>query len=236
MKIFATVLTLLLATSFSARAGEVTIQNILENLQALHSAAATQECSNVIEESHSKNSAQLFYSAAICAKEKRASDASFLLLAGQIRSTADMGLYAPTSGKDQEAMGALYGLIFYHFGGAGDQSTYRDRKQYNALQARLAAWEPTRASSYNPGWHFKSSPRDTKYQQAISSAKQHRFAQLDNYSKLMLDEQYYAAQQELGKLQSKNPRGFVSDTADGKRSMELLSTMQQRAREITGDR
>lgn len=235
MKLPFAVIVLLFAACLTVRAGEVTIANLGEALHLLDSATTAEMCSTLVDESPARNSVQLFYSAAVCAKEERSADASFLLLAGQIRSSADMQLYQPASNADRETMATLYGLIFYQFGGAGDQSIYRDAAQYTALVARLSAWDPSRPESYNPGWNFKSPPREIEYKQAIAAAKEFRLTQLASYSRLVRDDLYYAANEEFSELQSRNPRGFISDTEDYDRSAELMKIMRHRERELTGE-
>lgn len=235
MRTLSTTMLLLLSAGFAVHANETTIENIGAELRLLEQSGTTKGCSARRETSQIQNSAQLFYSAAVCGYEKRNADSAFFLLAGQIRSTADMELYEPASVDDQGTVGALYGLILYHFGGPGDETIYRDPEQYAALILQLTAWVPTRSDSYNPGWRFKASPEKSLYEEVVALAKQKRLTQLAGYSELVRDEQYTKALKELQEIQKRSPRGVVSDTADVKRTEELLKEMQLREKELKGE-
>lgn len=184
-------------------------------------------CSTAVERSERLNGPQLFQATMACFKDGNSSDGTFLLIAGQIRSTTDMSLLTAVGDIDEIAQGELYGAIFYRLGGAGDESLLRDSQRSALLFARLESWKPLFYEGYKPGWNYKSSSKTALYDQVALQQMRARLDQLKSYAVLISNDEYYAARQEMSEIQKRNPGGVVAGSADYERMSEL-STVTSR--------
>jgi hypothetical protein len=178
------------------------------------------------------NGVALIEAAGSCFREDKQLEGTFLLLAGQIRSSADLALLRPVDDADERATGELYGLLYFKAGGAGPDQLYRDSSMTRTLFGQLDEWSPSFFDGYNPGWKYKKSSRTDLYEETLRNSKAGRLAQLRHYVSLINDDVYYAASRELAEIQKRNPTGIVTNTPDGERMKQLYEVMQQASRSI----
>jgi hypothetical protein len=193
------------------------------------------DCTAQIAKANALNSADLFRASSICQAVRKAPEGNFLLSAGQARAMADMALLAPAAKADLEAAAALYGFIFYHAGGPGDEEVLRDavaRYRFNRL---FDGWAPTYSAAYSPGWNVGKRPDESTYRQVLSESKADRKRQLVDISRLYSDDQYYALHRQFADLQKRNSGSFVEGTPDNELASNLQQRMSQRAQTLGVD-
>lgn len=186
------------------------------------------DCGRHVSQAPNLNGPDLLYGAAVCFAASQRVEGSFLLAAGQVRSTVDMALTVPASRADSEAQAALYGVIFFQAGGPGDEEVLRDAAMRERFLALLDGWSPRFAADYNPGWNLRRRPDAADYDAAISEAKADRRRQLVDVARLYSDAQYYTLHRRHRELQARNPSGFVEGTADETLSTDFLRQMNAR--------
>jgi hypothetical protein len=205
---------------------EVTIETLVPSLERLRDSGTSAEaCEHEYSRAGKLNSPNLLYAAGVCFGAKNDLRGATLLLAGQVRSMVDLGLFEPENESDKMAMANLWGILFYRLGGGGPNNIYQDPVVRDQLFSQLREWLPDASAEYSPGWNFKKRPDSVEYQKSISDAREHRIAQLQAYAKLVSNPDYLEAQTELNAIQSRNPKGIGSDTPDGKRAAELMQKM-----------
>ncbi|QMU61669.1 MAG: hypothetical protein GKR92_08155 [Gammaproteobacteria bacterium] len=210
---------------------EITISNLLDSAISLNESNKYDKDYEFVKESYElANSPQLFYASVVEGSKGNELEAIKYLIAGQIRSTADMKLFTANSESDGKLVGELWELIFYQFGGAGGTVRYRDKEIYEEIFRNINNYSPIINDSYNPGWQFRSSIDTIEYSKEISKSKEHRLLQLHGLVKLMKNDEYYAASMELQEIQERIKRGTKIES-DGERSVELVNKM----REISGE-
>jgi hypothetical protein len=190
------------------------------------------QCSNSLDRAAQLNATQLFDASATCGAEKRAFEATLLMIEGQIRAMTDMELLAPKTDQDQILGAKLYWKIFYVSGGAGDPALYRDPTKMAELLQRIDLWRPIFPADYDPGWQYKRRPTEVAYDDSVKYQKSYRIAQLRWYAALVRNDKYYAAQTELAEIQGRNPKGVVTGSSDGARAHELLGLMSSISAEV----
>jgi hypothetical protein len=210
---------------------EVTIANLLDSVRAIPSGELDEEVIDLVRSSYeAANAPQLFYAAAVESQNGQGVATVRYLLAGQIRSTADLALFEPRSKADESSMAALYGMIFYAFGGAGSEEYYRDETVYRTILSDLSQYRPVLSGGYNPGWESDSNVTPEEYAAAVAKAVASRESQLRELIELYSNDEYYSLTQELGMLRTRNPEGFRAGTIDGDRAIEIT----RRIREMSG--
>ena len=144
--------------------------------------------------------------ASICFAAHRSVEGSFLLVAGQIRSIADMTLMMPASRADSDVVTSLYGLIYFQAGGPGDEQVLRTpalREQFFRL---LDNWVAEYSANYSPGWNVRRRPDVDVYRQTLAESKAHRRQQLTDTARLLSDETYYSLHRRLEELSEQNTK------------------------------
>ena len=189
-------------------------------------------CAQAIERSTSLNGPQLFRAAEACAREEHSDDAVFLLWAGQVRAMADMFLLEPRSGPDRDAVGELYGAMFYTYGGSGPDELFRDAERATRMFVRLSAWRPSFSDGYDPGWSYESPVEVDRYMLMVDHSKRSRLAKLETYRNLIQDDRYYAVQTERNEILARNDSRIVAGTEDASRIRELDQVAAILARSI----
>ena len=188
-------------------------------------------CAQAIERSTSLNGPQLFRAAEACAHEEQSDDAVFLLWAGQVRAMADMFLLEPRSEPDREAVGDLYGALFYQYGGSGPDELFRDAEKAAKMFARLSAWRPSFSDGYDPGWSYATVEVD-RYRLMLDHSIRSRLAKLETYRNLIQDDRYYAVQTERNEILARNASRITEGTEDANRIRELDQVAAALARSI----
>ena len=229
-------LLVIFTTAAASSAAEVTIDTLLESSRTVAKAGSSRPCASFLQSSTTLNSASLFYGSVVCFYGKQETDSAFLLLLGQVRATTDMGVFEPVDDQAKQLAATLWNLIFYQFGGTGDNAIYQDPVRREALLKRVNEWRPEALKSYDPGWKATRQPSEEKYRKALEESKTHRRKQLEDYSRLISDTRYFEARKDLENIQRRNPNGIVTGTPDGKRSDELMKLMNAVEAEIKGRR
>ncbi|MEO5772557.1 MAG: hypothetical protein ABIQ32_00380 [Sphingomicrobium sp.] len=208
-----------------------TVEDYLHRIGSVNPKTLTvADCTSKVTDANALNAADLFYASAVCKVLNKQVESNFLLIAGQVRGSADMAVMAPVAKADLEAAGALYGFIFYYAGGPGDIEVLRaasTRKQFFRL---FDAWSPRYDSAYSPGWNVGVRPDDATYRQALSEVRSGRRSQLNDMSVLYADQQYYALQRQFDDLQKKTSGRYEEGTAPAKLASDLQKRMDERAR------
>lgn len=217
-----------------------TALTFMDRIAALQpSREAEAACRHVLSESATLNGPTLFHGSAACMHSGRKVDGAFLLSAAQIRSLADMGAAyaggAKPAGEEGRAVTALYGAIYSYFGGPGPSEVFRDPAVRAELMGRIENWQPRTPADYNPGWPPVAFSRDSA-QRELAEMKSHRVKQLDEFGRLMADDAYYAASEELDALKLALNGPFVAGTPAFTRSQELLGIMNARSDLLLGRR
>lgn len=213
----------------SAAWAQTGMDALSDRLNSVRPGAVTAtDCARQVSQAPELNGPDLLYGAAVCFAASQRVEGSFLLVAGQVRSSVDMALTVPASRADSEAQAALYGVIFFQAGGPGDEEVLRDAAMRERFLAMFDGWSPRFAADYNPGWNLRRRPDAADYNAAILEAKADRRRQLGDVAPLYSDAQYYALHRRHRELQARNPRGFVEGTADATLSTDLLRQMNAR--------
>lgn len=178
-------------------------------------------CTRAIERSTLLNGPQLFRAAEACAREDQSDDAVFLLWAGQVRAMVDIYLLEPRSGADRQAVGELYGAMYYTYGGSGPDELFRDAEKARRMFVRLSAWRPSFSDGYDPGWTYESPVEVGRYMLMVDHSKRSRLAKLETYRNLIQDDRYYAVQTERNEILARNDSRIVEGTEDASRIREL---------------
>ena len=184
-------------------------------------------CQAGLDRADALNAFELLGVAASCSEESRPLEASFALIAGQLRATADMSSLKPSSDEDEKKLVDLYGFIYYRAGGGGSVEVYREPAQTERLFEMISSWRPQLPEGYDPGWAYRRAPDKAKYDENLEHDRRVRLLQLKHYAQLARDDEYHAAQSELAELSRKNPKGFSEGSPDGERAEQLLGTMRE---------
>ncbi len=185
------------------------------------------KCSDGYEKSPELNGFNLFGAAINCGKEKKDFEATLLLLLGQIRSMTDMTVLKAANDEDEVIQASLYGVIYNPLGGSGPPELYRNEQSKNRLFDEIKKWKPTPSSEYDPGWNYKNYSKIDMYNETLKIFKYYRIQQLDSYSYLINNDEYYDLQKKFSELQAKNPKGFVVGTDAYKESQALTKKMRE---------
>jgi len=191
--------------------------------------ASGKSCYLALHSAHLLNASQLWLGASECGNSGDKDGATFLLLAGQARAMTDMSLLKAATDEDEIKVADLYGQIYSQTGGSGYDEIYRNPERSLALFDRLHDWGPTINETYNPGWTYRKLPGQSKYDQIAACQKAVRIQQLSWYAKLIQNDVYYAANNDLKKLRAANP-GAVTV---GSELYEQMGVLQARQREAT---
>ena len=190
-----------------------------------------ESCSEAAVNAETSNGFHLFLGAMACYEEGQVEDGTFLLLAGQQRSVADMSVFEPSGDDAMMAAAELYGFIFYQAGGLGPTELYREEGFSNELVERLGEWEPELTDDYDPGWRYRANPRVEIYQTVVSEEKERRIATIERQARLLSNDEYYAATVEFEEIQARNGALEVG-TEDYDRARELMARMAEISAEL----
>lgn len=217
----------------SPASAQVTTENLLERLRAVQAGPPTEaDCAERLANAATLNAVNLFYGAGVCHRAERSGEGNFLIAAGQVRSLTDLSLMQPASETDRQAAGSLYMLVFYYFGGPGQEEVLRDQDSLASLLQAFDTWAPAYGNDYDPGWQVSARPEPTAYQARLTELKAYRRGQLTDIARAFSDEQYYSLHRQFVDLQARNPSGFVEGTPDFELSRQLQQRMSDRANEL----
>lgn len=163
-----------------------------------------QDCASSVRSAESSNGFQLFLGALACYDEGQQLDGTFLLLAGQERSMADMSIFEASGDDAEQAAAELYGFIYFRAGGLGPNELYRDEAKTQRLVDRLRSWKPLVEADYDPGWTYRENPRIEVYETFVADAKKYRIAQIARQATLLRNDEYYSLSMELAQIRSPN--------------------------------
>ena len=182
-------------------------------------------CDEGLQSGSAINGPQLFAAALDCFESDLQIEGAFLLIAGQIRSATDMALLRPETDIDEVAMGELATALFYQFGGAGPKEPYRDPVSSDWLFEKLSQFHPEIYGNYNPGWNYRDSSRVHLYNAVAEEQRDHRITQLQSFTRLLRDPEYWAADQERTRILERNGGILSFGTEDYERAEQLRKLM-----------
>ncbi len=212
------------------------LQDFVVQVEAVTPEQAGALCEDGLSRAETANAFDLLLASTACRRVGRADDTAFLTLVGQARAMADISVLTPATEEAKDGAGSLYGLIFFYFGGPGDNEVYRDPRRAAAVLARHAAWKASFGPGYDPGWARTGSVSGEAYASKIGEAKTHRIAQLDSYIILQADPAFRAASDEMDAISKRNPTGIMGGTPDNARAEELMAIMDDRGKALGLDR
>lgn len=154
---------------------------------------------------------ELFDSATSCDDLERA---VLTMLIGQVRAQTDMAVFPAATEADENIMGELAMRLYYHMGGSGPDSVYRDEALYRQIVADLDQWSPGDLLPYEPGWAYSSAPSYAGYFASIEAGKRNRLAQLEWYFGLVSNDEYYDLKVQADEILRRNNNQLVAGTAD----------------------
>jgi hypothetical protein len=220
---------LLLAIGLSSTAAaQAGMESLLERLKSPKGATAAQ-CEAQVARAATLNGPDLLYGASVCHAANRPEQGNFLLIAGQVRSSADMAETVPARKADYNAQSTLYGIIYFHAGGPGKAEVLRDPASRERFFRLFDSWSPRYDPDYEPGWKVRSGAVPAAYQAAMAALKAARRKQLVDVARLYSDDQYYALHRRFQDLQARNPNGLVEGTADAALAQDLQRRMSERS-------
>lgn len=221
-----------LAFSSPALAQDI-VKPLVDRLKSVDPKTATDaHCSAQVSQAARVNAMDLFYGASVCFAVKRPVEGNFLLTAGQVRAMPDMVLMEAASEAEKLKAAGLYGLMWFHVGGPGEDQVYRDPVLRARFFQMFDAWTPAYGANYNPGWAVGKRPDAAAYQALMAESKSHRRKQLAAISRAYSDDQYYALHRQFMELQKRTGATYVEGTPDAKLSAELQAKMNKRANEL----
>jgi hypothetical protein len=202
-----------------------------DRLKSINAANLTEaDCTSQVASAKDANSIGLIYAGQLCAAVKKPVEASFLLLAGQIRAASDISVMPPATQADDRSLMPLYGMLYYGGGLSGvDDDVLHDPKKRARLLELLDRWTPSYSASYDPGWNPRKRPDAKLYATTVAQGKAELRKSLGRLVRLDSDGQYYALQREHNAIVARIPRsGLPAGTPDSLRLDELQSQMRAR--------
>ena len=207
---------------------------LLDRLTAIDvSKAIPSACNAQMARATYLNGPDLLYASAICRAAKMPVEGNFLLNAGQVRAMSDLSLMVPATKADSDLSTGLYGVLYFHAGGPGDEAVLRQAGSLNRLFSLFDGWSPDYTSDYDPGWRMRRKPDVGTYRTAIKEMKTARRKQLVDAAKMASDAAYASLARQLDELKARNPAGFIVGTVDERVSSQLLRQMTERAAVLT---
>lgn len=194
-------------------------------------AAEPVSCDAALSNANTYNGFALFEGASACADDQREADANFLIIAGQVRAITDLTILKPVD-TGMERAAALYGQIYYQFGGLGFETVYRTAASTSALESRLRGFAPALAAGYDPGWNYLASSKTDIYDAVLLSQRDERVWEMLNYALRLQDDRYFAIQQELNQLMRDNNAMFTAGSAAAGRYSELAAQQRELTKSI----
>ncbi len=189
-------------------------------------------CDAAASRSTSSNALELWNGASSCATSGDMTRATFLLLAGQIRGMTDIAVLNPATDEDKIKIGEFYGVLYYQAGGSGDDELLQDQERTSNLIRELRAWNPALTDTYDPGWAYKSNVDIDYYTNMIACQKEVRIDKLEWYSRLLRNDDYYEAKQDLQKFQSDNPGTMTVGTEEHDTFQEIFARMNSHSSDV----
>jgi hypothetical protein len=125
----------------------------------------------------------------------------------------------------------FYGFLYAGGGTAGiDDDVLRDPQERARLKTLFDAWVPDYGPGYDPGWVPGRRGERGRYQSTIAEAKAGMAEYFDMVSKLVSDDQYYAAHNQYKQVMARFPKdGLAPDHPDAKLMDELRKRKRERA-------
>jgi hypothetical protein len=207
---------------------------LVSALWAANAAPHAQEmsaCSTAVASAPDINASALFDGAISCSQEGRPEDTNFLMIIGQIRAISDLAIFTPLDDGSSEKAAALYGRLYYHFGGLGFDEFYRTPANVAALEARVRGAGLHLTPDYDPGWSYRPSSKTDVYSDVLSNGLEQRIWQMRNMALKLQDDEYYEAHQAITQLQRENPT-FREGTPASEELSRLMVRMEAAARDI----
>lgn len=203
---------------------------LLGRLNSVRPGAATAaDCDRHVAQAAKLNGPDLLYAASVCYAANKPGEGTFLLNAGQVRSTADLVLTVPAAKADSDIQTSLYQILYFHAGGPGKAEVLRDATLRDRAFSLFDGWSPSYGPDYDPGWKMRRRPDAAVYQAAIAEQKAARQKQLGEIARLYSDEEYHSLHRQFQDLQARNGSGFAEGTADAKRAHDLMRLMSERS-------
>ena len=187
------------------------------------------DCGLQVASAAKANAPSLIYGGRICAAVKMPLEASFLMLAGQLRAASDIQLLPPATQSDDRSLMPLYGILYFGGGLNGvDDDVLHDPVERARFLDLVDRWSPFYGADYEPGWTARKRPDAATYATMIAQAKAVLRKNLDRLVRLDSDDQYYALQSQYNQILARIPAsgGLAPDTPDGK----LFDGLQKRMR------
>ncbi len=232
------------------------VEGHLSRLQEIDAESITSsDCESQFSRAEQLNASDLFYASAVCFAVENPLRGNFLLAAGcwllaagcwllaagcwllaagQVRATADLSILEPMTESDEDAAASIYGLIFFHLGGPGEEVIYRNESQFEELTQMIEDWRPQFDSAYDPGWEVADYPDQESYRNVLAEFKAHRLVQLNNVRTVFSDDQYYALHRRFAELQARVGM-FTEGSPEYEQSEDLQRRMNERAEELGVD-
>jgi hypothetical protein len=195
------------------------------------SGSASVKCDAAIAGAAELSGIDLFAAIPDCAESGRNRDINFLVIAGQLKAMTDLTILTPADEKANMAAGALYGQLYYQFGGLGFDEVYRSPTDVDWLEHQLRNATPTFSGTYNPGWSYKQSAKIDIYDAFYRRQLEERIWQMRNHALLIQNDDYFAIQQEMNDLLRDN-RILVQGSAAEAKHAELSKTLGETAKHI----
>ena len=211
----------------SAQIGAGALRNRIQSIDPTTVSQA--DCDTNVDRAAALNGPDLLYAAAVCGAANRPVESTFLLNAGQTRSTVDMILMVPATRADSDLTVELYGFIYAYAGGPGDESIFRDATMQTRFLELFNNWSPAYSPEYNPGWSVRRRPEGSVYHAAIDEARDGRRQQLAEIAALYSDDTYYALHRRFQELQARNSSSYVEGTPEADLADDLTRQMSERA-------
>lgn len=210
---------------------QTTVSTLDDRLKSIDANTLTAaDCRSQVEVAGKSNAVDLLLGGKGCAAVKMPVEASFLLLAGQLRAVSDILVMPPATQTDDKALIPLYTLLYFGGGLNGvDDDVLHDPAQRARLLALLDRWSPSYGPDYAPGWNARKRPDAGKYAATIVQAKADLRKNLDRLVRLDSDDRYYAMQRQYNAVLARIPKdGLAPDTPDGKLMDDLQIRMRAR--------
>jgi hypothetical protein len=188
-------------------------------------------CSAAIASASDINAFALFEGVISCSEEGRQADTNLLMILGQVRATADMGILKPLDDENGKRPGELYLQLFYKFGGLGFDEFYRTQANVSDLEKRIRNADLSFKPNYNPGWAYGPSSKTDIYSQIASNAREQRIWQMRNAALKLKNDEYYEVKRALAELRKTNPILKVGTPAFKEHS-KLAARLQKIAKGI----
>ena len=189
-------------------------------------------CAKSVAAASKSNTTQLWLGADICKLAGQLDDSAFLLAAGKIRAATDLNALKAASDQDKLETYDISKRLGASDEFMGEYEVYRDRDRKDRLMQRIGGYQPNLDGDYDPGWDFRGSATAGKYSQMLSCQKALRVQRLEDFIRLINNDEYYAARTEFDEVAALGSRNIKPGSPSARQLRSAVARVRAAAAKI----